>query len=62
MRSKDSATPPTSGTLPPAVPVPRPRGTMGTFSVLHSLMTACTSSALIGKATANGEWKMRELS
>ncbi len=56
IRSSDMTTPPTSATLPPAVPVPRPRGITGILCVLQSLMMLETSSVLSGKTTAIGLW------
>ena len=54
MREHSITTPPSSAIAPPESPVPAPRGTKGTAWARQARTTACTSSRLRGKTTADG--------
>lgn len=54
MRSVTNTIPPSMGTDPPAVPVPRPRVVTGTRNRAAARMTSTTSAWLSGNTTSPG--------
>ena len=54
IRSRDRISPPATGTDPPTVPVPRPRGTSGTRRSAHRRTTSSTCSGAVAKLTSAG--------
>jgi len=52
--SSESVAPPCSAKLPPAVPVPRPRGVRGILNWLHNRTVFAVSSVVRGNMTHSG--------